>query len=136
MWKQLTGEPVAGKPHTGFGGRGRRAPFPTLSNRFYQYQVPPTQNVVVYVISAGDPAELDFSLLESRGKCPDSVSHGADIGLDGDAPRQGRGAASAPGDSSPLLALRQTFSGLTWAVVSIRTDTASKDSLAVLVIFS
>jgi hypothetical protein len=29
MRKQLTGEPVAGKPHTGFGGRGRRAPFPT-----------------------------------------------------------------------------------------------------------
>jgi hypothetical protein len=22
MWKQLTGEPVAGKPHTGFGGEG------------------------------------------------------------------------------------------------------------------
>ena len=29
MRKQLTGEPVAGKPHTGFGGRGRREPFPT-----------------------------------------------------------------------------------------------------------
>ena len=29
MRKQLTGEPVAGKPHTGFGGRGRRSPFPT-----------------------------------------------------------------------------------------------------------
>lgn len=29
MWKQLTGEPVAGKLHTGFGGRGRRSPFPT-----------------------------------------------------------------------------------------------------------
>ena len=29
MRKQLTGEPVAGKPHTGFGGRGRRKPFPT-----------------------------------------------------------------------------------------------------------
>ena len=29
MWKQLTGEPVARKPHTGFGGRGRRSPFPT-----------------------------------------------------------------------------------------------------------
>lgn len=29
MWKQLTGEPVAGKPHTGFGGRGRRSSFPT-----------------------------------------------------------------------------------------------------------
>jgi hypothetical protein len=25
MWKQLTGEPVAGKLHTGFGGRGRRS---------------------------------------------------------------------------------------------------------------
>jgi membrane fusion protein, adhesin transport system len=29
MRKQLTGEPVAGKPHSGFGGRGWRAPFPT-----------------------------------------------------------------------------------------------------------
>ena len=29
MRKQLTGEPVAGKPHTGFGGRGRRPSFPT-----------------------------------------------------------------------------------------------------------
>ena len=29
MRKQLTGEPVAGKPHTGFGGRGRRSPLPT-----------------------------------------------------------------------------------------------------------
>lgn len=29
MRKQLTGEPVAGELHTGFGGRGRRQPFPT-----------------------------------------------------------------------------------------------------------
>ena len=29
MRKQLTGEPVAGEPHTGFGGRGPRSPFPT-----------------------------------------------------------------------------------------------------------
>src|SRR5438094_8551793 len=29
MRKQLTGEPVAGEPHTGFGGRGRPSPFPT-----------------------------------------------------------------------------------------------------------
>jgi len=29
MRKQPTGEPVAGKPHTGFGGRGWRKPFPT-----------------------------------------------------------------------------------------------------------
>jgi Domain of unknown function DUF11/WD40-like Beta Propeller Repeat len=29
MRKQLTGEPVAGKLHTGFGGRGRRKPFST-----------------------------------------------------------------------------------------------------------
>ena len=29
MRKQLTGEPVAGELHTGFGGRGWRAPFPT-----------------------------------------------------------------------------------------------------------
>lgn len=29
MRKQLTGEPVAGELHTGFGGRGRRKPFPT-----------------------------------------------------------------------------------------------------------
>src|ERR1039457_6162244 len=29
MRKQLTGEPVAGDLHTGFGGRGRRQPFPT-----------------------------------------------------------------------------------------------------------
>jgi hypothetical protein len=29
MRKQLTGEPVAGKLHTGFGGRGRPEPFPT-----------------------------------------------------------------------------------------------------------
>jgi hypothetical protein len=29
MRKQLTGEPVAGKLHTGFGGRGRCKPFPT-----------------------------------------------------------------------------------------------------------
>jgi hypothetical protein len=29
MRKQLTGEPVAGEPHTGFGGRGQRSPFPT-----------------------------------------------------------------------------------------------------------
>ena len=29
MWKQLTGEPVAGELHSGFGGRGRRLPFPT-----------------------------------------------------------------------------------------------------------
>ena len=33
MWKQLTGEPVAGEPHTGFGGRGRRSPFPTPIHR-------------------------------------------------------------------------------------------------------
>jgi hypothetical protein len=33
MRKQLTGEPVAGKPHTGFGGRGRREPFPTPIHR-------------------------------------------------------------------------------------------------------
>src|SRR5208283_6012659 len=29
MRKQLTGEAVAGELHTGFGGRGRRPPFPT-----------------------------------------------------------------------------------------------------------
>src|SRR4051794_4380036 len=29
MRKQLTGEPVAGEPHTGFGGRGERQLFPT-----------------------------------------------------------------------------------------------------------
>ena len=29
MRKQPTGEPVAGKLHTGFGGRGWRKPFPT-----------------------------------------------------------------------------------------------------------
>jgi hypothetical protein len=29
MRKQLTGEPVAGELHTGFGGRGWRQPFPT-----------------------------------------------------------------------------------------------------------
>lgn len=29
MRKQLTGEPVAGELHTGFGGRGRQKPFPT-----------------------------------------------------------------------------------------------------------
>src|ERR1019366_1764098 len=29
MRKQLTGEPVAGELHTGFGGSGRRQPFPT-----------------------------------------------------------------------------------------------------------
>ena len=29
MRKQLTGEPVAGEPHTGFGGRGERKLFPT-----------------------------------------------------------------------------------------------------------
>ena len=29
MWKQLTGEPVAGELHSGFGGRGRLLPFPT-----------------------------------------------------------------------------------------------------------
>ena len=29
MWKQLTGEPVAGELHTGFGGRGWRPPSPT-----------------------------------------------------------------------------------------------------------
>ena len=33
MRKQLTGEPVAGKLHTGFGGRGRRSPFPTPIHR-------------------------------------------------------------------------------------------------------
>ena len=33
MRKQPTGEPVAGKPHTGFGGRGRRKPFPTPIQR-------------------------------------------------------------------------------------------------------
>ena len=33
MRKQLTGEPVAGEPHTGFGGRRRRAPFPTPIHR-------------------------------------------------------------------------------------------------------
>jgi hypothetical protein len=31
--KQLTGEPVAGKLLTGFGGRGRRQPFPTPIQR-------------------------------------------------------------------------------------------------------
>ena len=34
MRKQPTGEPVAGKPHTGFGGRGRREPFPTPIQRW------------------------------------------------------------------------------------------------------
>ena len=29
MWKQLTGEPVAGELHSGFGGRGRLSSFPT-----------------------------------------------------------------------------------------------------------
>ena len=29
MRKQPTGEPVAGEPHTGFGGRGRGSPLPT-----------------------------------------------------------------------------------------------------------
>ena len=33
MRKQLTGEPVAGELHTGFGGRGRRQPFPTPIRR-------------------------------------------------------------------------------------------------------
>ena len=33
MWKQLTGEPVAGEPHSGFGGRGWRSPFPTPIRR-------------------------------------------------------------------------------------------------------
>jgi hypothetical protein len=33
MRKQLTGEPVAGKLHTGFGGRGRVKPFPTPIQR-------------------------------------------------------------------------------------------------------
>src|SRR6266404_3047847 len=33
MRKQLTGEPVAGELHTGFGGRGRRQPFPTPIQR-------------------------------------------------------------------------------------------------------
>jgi hypothetical protein len=33
MRKQLTGEPVAGELHTGFGGRGRRQPFPTPIHR-------------------------------------------------------------------------------------------------------
>ena len=32
MRKQLTGEPVAGKLHTGFGGRGRRSRSLPLSN--------------------------------------------------------------------------------------------------------
>ena len=27
MWKPLTGEPCAGKPHARFGGRGGRCPF-------------------------------------------------------------------------------------------------------------
>src|SRR5262245_18932871 len=31
--KQLTGEPVAGELHSGFGGRGWRAPFPTPIHR-------------------------------------------------------------------------------------------------------
>jgi hypothetical protein len=33
MRKQLTGAPVAGKPHTGYAGRGRRSPFPTPIRR-------------------------------------------------------------------------------------------------------
>ena len=33
MRKQLTGEPVAGEPHSGFGGRGRRPPSPTSIQR-------------------------------------------------------------------------------------------------------
>src|SRR2546421_1823536 len=33
MWKQLTGEPVAGELHSGFGGRGRLSPFPTPIRR-------------------------------------------------------------------------------------------------------
>jgi PAS domain S-box-containing protein len=42
MRKQLTGEPVAGKLHTGFGGRGRPKSFPTPIDRadhgrFYQF---------------------------------------------------------------------------------------------------
>ena len=36
MRKQLTGEPVAGELHSGFGGRGRRAPFPTPIQPFAQ----------------------------------------------------------------------------------------------------
>jgi len=39
MRKQLTGEPVAGELHTGFGGRGRRQPFPTpIQCRLYRYR--------------------------------------------------------------------------------------------------
>jgi hypothetical protein len=35
MRKQLTGEPVAGKLHTGFGGRGRRSrSLPLFSGRY------------------------------------------------------------------------------------------------------
>jgi hypothetical protein len=33
MWKQLTGEPVAGTLHSGFGGRGWLSPFPTPIHR-------------------------------------------------------------------------------------------------------
>src|SRR5450759_1340933 len=29
MWTQLTGEPAAGEPHSGFGGRGRSSTLPT-----------------------------------------------------------------------------------------------------------
>src|SRR6266542_755141 len=42
MWKQLTGEPVAGELHNGFGGRGRQSPFPTpiprpaAADRYFQ----------------------------------------------------------------------------------------------------
>jgi hypothetical protein len=40
MWKQLTGEPVAGELHTGFGGRdGENRSLPLFNGHYVDYPV-------------------------------------------------------------------------------------------------
>src|SRR4029453_18858290 len=44
--KQLTGEPVAGELHSGFGGRGWRAPFPTPIQRTLTFLISRIENLL------------------------------------------------------------------------------------------
>jgi len=96
MRKQLTGEPVAGELHTGFGGRGRRQPFPTpiqQSDRVRSRWSPDSQSAMHFV--RGSSLALDrmketftapqfttFCSPQSIARNIGSVSHGEEAPLE------------------------------------------------------
>ena len=83
MRKQLTGEPVAGEPHSGFGGRGRRAPFPTpIQGR--QLDRRPIQSSDRFQIRYPPFAPADFSrpprpVMADGRRCRSNGRHEPDI---------------------------------------------------------